>query len=100
MFQNKRIAKYTAIIELKEKFAKKVITYDYLNNFDTISGIDVSYKDRNTFCSAIIVDKNTLEIIEIEHEKSTIEYPYIPVAFYFKRRKTFTKNIKIIEKLL
>ena len=100
MFQNKMIAKYTAIIELKEKFAKKVITYDYLNNFDTISGIDVSYKDRNAFCSAIIVDKNTLEIIEIEHEKSTIEYPYIPVAFYFKRRKTFTKNIKIIEKLL
>ena len=56
---------YTAIIELQKEFAKRVITYDYLNNVDTVCGIDVSYKELNAFCSAVIVNKNTLESIEI-----------------------------------
>lgn len=97
MFQNKMIAKYTAIIELQEKFAKKVITYDYLNNFDTICSIDVSYKDRNAFCSVVIVDKNTLEIIEIEHEKSTIEYPYIPGLFISREGKPLLKTLRLLK---
>jgi deoxyinosine 3'endonuclease (endonuclease V) len=51
---------YTAIIELQNECAKKVITHDCLNNFDTVSGIDVSYKGFNVFCSAVIINKITL----------------------------------------
>ena len=40
---------YTTIIELQKEFAKKVKTYDYLNNVDTVCGIDVSYKEVECF---------------------------------------------------
>ena len=48
-----------------------MITHDDLININisNVCGIDVSYKDLNAFCSAVIVNKNTLEIIEIVNEK-------------------------------
>ena len=64
---------YTKILELQNELSKKVITHDDLinNNISNVCGIDVSYKDLNAFCSAVIVNKNTLEVIEIVNEKST-----------------------------
>ncbi|HEX6647234.1 MAG TPA: endonuclease V [Nitrososphaeraceae archaeon] len=89
---------YTAIIELQKEFAKKVITYDYLNNVDTICGIDVSYKGVNAFCSAAIVNKNTLESIEIVNEKSIVKYLYIPGLFMLKEAKPLLKILRLLKK--
>ena len=63
---------HTKILELQNELSKKVITYDDLinNNISNVCGIDVSYKDLNAFCSAVIVNKNMLEVIEIVNEKS------------------------------
>lgn len=89
---------YTAIIELQKEFAKKVITYDYLNNVDTVCGIDVSYKGVNAFCSAAIVNKNTLESIEIVNEKSIVKYLYIPGLFMLKEAKPLLKILRLLKK--
>lgn len=89
---------YTASIELQKEFAKKVITYDYLNNVDTVCGIDVSYKGLNAFCSAVIVNKNTLESIEIANEKSIVKYPYIPGLFMLKEAKPLLKILRLLKK--
>jgi deoxyinosine 3'endonuclease (endonuclease V) len=53
-----------------------VITHDDLinNNISNICSIDVSYKDFSDFCSAVIVNKNTLEVIESINEKCTVNY--------------------------
>lgn len=89
---------YTASIELQKEFAKKVITYDYLNNVDTVCGIDVSYKGVNAFCSAAIVNKNTLESIEIVNEKSIVKYLYIPGLFMLKEAKPLLKILRLLKK--
>ena len=93
---------YTKIIELQNELSKKVITHDYLNNNNirNVCGIDVCYKDLNAFCSAVIVNKNTLEIIEIVNETVISSYPYIPGCFMLREAETFTKNCKIIEKFI
>lgn len=93
---------YTKIIELQNEFSKKVITHDYLNNNNNISnvcGIDVSYKDLNAFCSAVIINKNTLEIIEIVNEKSTISYPYIPGLFMLREGEPLLKIVRLLKNL-
>lgn len=91
---------YTNIIELQNEFSKKVITHDYMNNnIRNVCGIDVSYKDLNAFCSAVIVDKNTLEIIEIVNEKSTISYPYIPGLFMLREGEPLLKIVRLLKNL-
>ena len=91
---------YTKILELQNELSKKVITHDYLinNNISNVCGIDVSYKDLNAFCSAVIINKNTLEVIEIVNEKSTVNLSIHSRTLYVDRRKTFAKNCKIITK--
>ena len=92
---------YTKIIELQNEFSKKVITNDYLNNnnISNVCGIDVSYKDLNAFCSAVIINKNTLEIIEIVNEKSTISYPYIPGLFMLREGEPLLKIVRLLKNL-
>lgn len=88
---------YTAIIEFQNEYAKKVITHDYLNNIDTVCGIDVSYKGSNAFCSAVIVNKNTLESIETVNEKSTVKYPYIPGLFMLREAEPLLKILRLLK---
>jgi deoxyribonuclease V len=92
---------YTKIIELQNELSKKVITHDYLNNNNirNVCGIDVSYKDLNAFCSAVIVNINTLEIIEIVNEKSTISYPYIPGLFMLREGEPLLKIVRLLKNL-
>ena len=93
---------YTKIIELQNEFSKKVITYDYLNNNNNIRnvcGIDVSYKDLNAFCSAVIINKNTLEIIEIVNEKKTSSYPYIPGLFMLREGELLLQIVRLLKNL-
>ena len=88
---------YTAIIELQNEYAKKVITHDYLNNIDTVCGIDISYKGSNAFFSAVIVNKNTLESIEIVNEKGTVKYPYIPGLFMLREAEPLLKILRLLK---
>jgi deoxyribonuclease V len=88
---------YTAIIKLQNEYAKKVITHDYLNNIDTVCGIDVSYKGSNAFCSAVIVNKYTLESIETVNEKSIVKYPYIPGLFMLREAEPLLKILWLLK---
>jgi deoxyribonuclease V len=65
---------------------------------NNVCGIDVSYKELNAFCSAVIVNKNTLESIEIANEKSTVKYPYIPGLFILKEAKPLLKILRLLKK--
>lgn len=90
---------YTKTIKLQNEFAEKVITHDYLNNnsIRNVCGIDVSYKNLNAFCSAVIVNKNTLEIIEIANEKSIVKYSYIPGLFMLREARPLLITLRLLK---
>ena len=90
---------YTKILELQNELSKNVINHDNLinNNISNVCGIDVSNKDLNAFCSAVVVNKNTLEIIESVNEKSTVNYPYIPGLFMLIEGKPLLRIIRLLK---
>ena len=90
---------YTKILELQNELSKNVINHDDLinNNISNICVIDVSNKDLNAFCSAVVVNKNTLEIIESVNEKSTVNYPYIPGLFMLIEGKPLLRIIRLLK---
>ena len=89
---------YADTIRLQKEIAKKVITYDI---FDTeikhVCGIDVSYKKDIAYCSAAVIEKNTLELVECVNVKNTVKQPYIPGLFMLRESKPSLKEILVPE---
>ena len=89
---------FTYFINLQKEIAKKVIDYDCINNeINNICGIDVAYKNNIAFCSALIVNKRTLEIIESINHKSIVNYPYIPGLLILRESESIISILKLIK---
>ena len=89
---------FTYFVNLQKEIAKKVIDYDCLNNeINNICGIDVAYKNNIAFCSALIVNKRTLEIIESINHKSIVNYPYIPGLLILRESESILSVLKLIK---
>ena len=85
----------TQAINLQKELAKKVISKNRLpSKIKTICGVDVSYKDNKAYCSAVILDKKSLSIIELKNSSCTVSTSYIPGLFMLKEAKPILLTIK------
>ncbi|KAF7781395.1 deoxyribonuclease V [Pseudoalteromonas rubra] len=71
---------------LQETLATQVICEDNFESISTIAGTDVAYDDAtNQLVGAIVVlDANTLDIIETQVVTESVRFPYIPGLFSFR----------------
>lgn len=82
-------------IKLQKELSKKIISKNCLpNKIKTICGVDVSYSDNRAFCSAIVVDFDTMDIIESARISEKISYPYIPSLFMLRESKPILDALK------
>ena len=96
--QNNNNSLYANIIKLQEQLAKKVVLEDEFDKeIEFVCGVDVSYKKGIAHCSAVIIKKNSLEIVEIVKSKSNIEYPYIPGLFILRESKPILHTLKLLK---
>ncbi|WP_458747335.1 endonuclease V [Candidatus Nitrosocosmicus sp. T] len=88
---------YAEVIKLQKTFAKKVITSnDFDSKVKSICGVDVSYRKKTACCSAVIISKETFEIIETVSSKSEIKNPYIPGLFILRESAPILKTLRLI----
>lgn len=73
-------------IKLQKKLSSKVIKNDHLAPVKLIAGVDVAYaKESNKLVAAVIIlDADTLEIIETVIAEDKAQFPYIPGLFSFR----------------
>jgi deoxyribonuclease V len=96
--QNNNNNLYANVIKLQEQLAKKVVLEDEFDQeIEFVCGVDVSYKKGIAHCSAVIIKKNSLEIVEIVKSKSNIEYPYIPGLFILRESKPILRTLKLLK---
>ena len=89
---------YSDAIELQKEIAKNVIAKDTLHNkIEYICGIDVSYKKNAAYCSAVIMNKNTLELVESVNAKSAVKHPYIPGLFILRESEPILTTLKLLK---
>ena len=89
---------YADTIRLQKEIAKKVITYDIFDNeIKHVCGIDVSYKKDIAYCSAAVIEKNTLKLVECVNVKNTVKQPYIPGLFMLRESKPIKSNFLYID---
>lgn len=88
---------YGKVIKLQNNFAKKVITKDnFDSNVKSICGVDVSYRKKIAYCSAVIIDKENFEIIETVSSESEIKNPYIPSLFILRESVPILQTLRLI----
>lgn len=88
---------YDEIIKLQDEFSKKVIIRDdFDSNLESICGVDVSYRKKTAYCSAVIINKEKFEIIETVSSKSEIKNPYIPGLFILRESTPILQTLKLI----
>ncbi len=86
-------------ILLQNKLALKVITKNILpKKIKRVCGVDVSYRNDFAYCSAVILDKNNLNVIESKNSKLKSTAKYIPGLFMLKESKPILHTIKKLEK--
>ena len=88
---------YAEVIKLQKELAKKVITRDdFDSNVEFICGVDVSYRKKIAYCSAVIINKENFEIIETVRSKSEIKNPYIPGLFILRESAPILQTLRLI----
>jgi deoxyribonuclease V len=83
----------------QEELAKKVLAKDnYGAEIKCVCGVDVSYKNNIGYCSATIVDKDTLNKVECTNTIVAIDQPYIPGLFILREYKPIMKALQMLKR--
>jgi len=87
------------LAELQRVLSKMVITTDVTPNhlIRQVCGVDVSYHSNRAFCSAVNMNRNSLDIIETKESRSSIEIPYISGFFMLREASPIFATLKKLE---
>ena len=93
------ITSYLEVKNLQNELSRRVITKDdYIDNVELVCGVDVSYRKKTAFCSAVVINKENFEITETAISKSKIKNPYIPGLFILRESAPILQTLKLITK--
>ncbi|ANY65226.1 endonuclease V [Paenibacillus sp. BIHB 4019] len=86
-------------IELQSELAQKVITEDQFTPIHHVAGVDVAYsKNNDTLIAAIVVlELNSLKIVESVVVEDRVQFPYIPSLFSFRELPPIIKAFEKIK---
>ncbi|MFQ6025338.1 MAG: endonuclease V [Nitrosopumilaceae archaeon] len=89
---------YSNAISLQLEIAKKVISRNlFSSKIKYISGVDVSYKNNIAYCSAVILEKDTLRPVESVDKTLKVKYPYIPGLFMLRESDPILSTLKLLK---
>lgn len=89
---------YSSIAKFQEKTAKQVIIQDeFTIPIRNVCGVDVAYRNDTGFCSAVVINKNSFEIIESVNLKCKVNYPYIPGLFLLREFEPIIKTVSLLK---
>ncbi|UXI02700.1 deoxyribonuclease V [Photobacterium sp. TY1-4] len=73
-------------LNLQQELATKVVKTDQVNKVKLVAGVDVAYQKDNDrlVAAAVILDAETLEIVETATAEDIERFPYIPGLFSFR----------------
>jgi len=73
-------------LNLQKDLAKKVVISDYLGGMKLVAGCDVAYQKNSDklVASIVVLDVETLQVIETSTAEDICQFPYIPGLFSFR----------------
>ena len=84
------------LIELQRMAAKKVVLRDRFKT-GMVGGFDVSYSEDTGFCAGVVMDYNSLNLIEERIYASKVKFPYIPTFFAFREGDAIIRTYGLLK---
>ncbi|CAM3544117.1 Endonuclease V [Vibrio aerogenes CECT 7868] len=89
----------TEALTLQQQLAAQVIKTDQLRTVNYIAGVDVAYPDSGDrlVAAVVILDADTLEVIETQTAEDEVHFPYIPGLFSFRELPPLLKAFEKVQ---
>ncbi|ASA58209.1 deoxyribonuclease V [Vibrio gazogenes] len=86
-------------LDIQKELAQKVITHDSFNKIGLVAGVDVAYQksSHKLVAAAVILDADTLDVVEKVAEEDIEQFPYIPGLFSFREIPPLVKVFKKLQ---
>lgn len=80
-------------LQLQQELATKVVKEDHFDNIQLVAGVDVAYAKESDklVAAAVVLNADTLEVVEIATAEDTARFPYIPGLFSFRELPSLIK---------
>ena len=80
---------------MQNEMAKKVISeHTHNDELIYICGADVAYRNNIAYCSAVLMNKNTMEIMESFNVTLKVKHPYVPGFFVLRESEVIINILK------
>ena len=90
---------YSSIVRQQEQIAKRIVTQDIEGvKIKYACGVDVSYKNNIAYCSASVIDKDSLDAVEGANTITVVDEPYIPGLFILREYKPIISALQLVKK--
>lgn len=89
--------KQTLFEKIQEKLSKKIIKRNVFSKIKYVCGVDVSYQNDIAFCSAVVVDRTSLILVERVDFVMKTTFPYISGLFMLREAKPIINTLKKIK---
>ena len=79
------------LLEIQKTIASKSITLDRFEKIKIIGGVDQAFLDDKIISGIVLLDYNSLEIIDKVYTVMDVDFPYIPGLLAFREAPSIIK---------
>lgn len=85
------------LVLLQRRLAKKVALRDGFARLERIAGVDVAYSGEHAYAAAVVLDYESMEILETKTAKTIVSFPYIPTFLSFRELEPMVVALRGLE---
>jgi deoxyribonuclease V len=85
-------------IEIQKKIASKALIEDKFRGVRAVAGVDQAFFDERIISGIVILDYNSLEMMESLYSIARVKFPYIPTFLSFREGPAIIKAFSLLRK--
>lgn len=81
-------------IKIQEDLARRVVLEDIFEGPEKVAGVDLAYMGNRVFCAAVVLDYESLKIVEKQCIETKVTVPYVPTFLAFREAEPIMEAVK------
>ena len=84
--------------KIQMKISKRIVTEDrFSSDIKLVAGVDVSYGGGSALASVVVLNYDTLEVVEVKYDQVKEKFPYVSTLFLFREASAILKVLQKLE---